>query len=142
VPWCRWPLREGADAKTDHLKAVLVGVRTPEVLSARLADSVEAVRPYRRRRADALGCIVEAGDVKAAGKHNPSAALAASCLKGVEGPDDVGLRDALEGVLLGNARQVNDRVDIGRGCIDCGQVANISGDEFLTGVGGSERGEI
>jgi hypothetical protein len=66
----------------------------------------------------------------------------ARSFKDVEGPNDVGLQDALEGVLVGNARQVNDPIDIGHGRTDRGQVANIGGDEFLTGVGGSERDAI
>jgi hypothetical protein len=142
VPRRRRLLRERADAHTDHRKAVLVGVQAPKVLPARLADSIEAVRPDRRLRADALGCVVEAGDVQAAGNHNPRTALAAGRLEDVEGPSDVGLQDALEGVLVGNARQVNDPIDIGHGRTDRGQVANIGGDEFLTGVGGSERDAI
>jgi hypothetical protein len=61
----------------------------------------------------------------------------ASRLKDVEGPNDVGLQDALEGVLVGNAGQVDDPIDPGHGRTDRNQVTDVSSDELLTGVGGS-----
>ena len=142
MPRGRWSLRKGADAHADHLEPMLVGIQAAKVLPTSLADPIEAVGPDRQLWADALASVVEACDVEAAGEHDPSAALLASGLVDVVGADDVGLQDAVEAVLVGDASQVNGGIDIVHGLRDRLQVTNIGGEQLLARPRSTERGNV
>src|SRR5919201_1406507 len=142
MPRGRWPLRKGADAHAGHLEPMLVGVQAAQVLPAGLADPIEAVRPDRHLRADALAGVVEASDVEAAGEHHPRATLLAGGLVDVVSADDVGLQDAAEAVLLGDASQVNGCIDAVHGRSDRLQVTNICGEQLLARPRSAELGNV
>jgi hypothetical protein len=86
--------------------------------------------------------VIEACDVEAAGEHHPRAALRAGGLVDVVGADDVGLQDAVEAVLVGDASQVNGGIDIVHGLRDRLQVTNIGGDQLLARLRSTEWGDV
>jgi hypothetical protein len=49
--------------------------------------------------------------MRAAGEHQPFAALAAGRFEHLVGPHDVGFEDVIEGVLVRDAGKVNDGID-------------------------------
>src|ERR1043165_8888406 len=121
---------------------MLVGIQPAEVLPAGLAAPIEAVRPDRHLRANALAGVVEASDVQAAGEHHPNAALLAGSLEDVVGASDVRLQDAVEAVLVGNPSQVNGSIDAVHGRSDRLQLTNIGGDQLLAGTRITDRGSV
>jgi hypothetical protein len=121
---------------------MLVRVQAAKVLPTSLADPIEAVRPYRHLGADALASVIKASDVEAAGQHHPRAALLAGGLVDVVGADDVGLQDAVEAVLVGDASQVHGGIDTVHGRSDRLQVTNIGGDQLLARPRSTEWGNV
>jgi hypothetical protein len=121
---------------------MLVGVQAAQVLPAGLADPIEAIRPDWHLWADALAGVVEASDVEAAGEYHPRASLVAGGLVEVVGADDVGLQNAVEAVLVGDAGQVNGGIDAVHGSSDRLQVTNIGGDQLLAWAWSTEWGDV
>jgi hypothetical protein len=78
----------------------------------------------------------------AAGQHDPLDAQAAGGLQDVVGADHVDVQDALEAVLVGNAGQMDDRVDVGGGLDHGSQVADIGADELFALLGGSQGRDV
>jgi hypothetical protein len=86
--------------------------------------------------------VIEARHVRAAGEHHPRAALLASGLVDVVGAHDIGLQDAVEAVLVGDASQVNSGIDAFHGLSDRLQVTNIGRDQLLARLRSAERGNV
>ena len=138
MPWCAGMVGQGADAYADHFQVVLVGVQAAEVLGERLAEAVIGVGAGWHVGADVLAGGVQAGDVVAAGQHDPLGVLAAGGLEEVVGAEDVDVEGAVEAVLVGDAGQMDDPIDVGGRLDDGGQVAEVGADELFALLGGSQ----
>jgi hypothetical protein len=133
---------ERPETEADHLKSILVGVHPPEVLGERLADRVEAIRPQRHIRAEALVGVVEPSDMRAARQHDPRSSLSSRGFEHVVSPNHVGLHDALKRVFMRDAGQMHDRAHARHGLGHGVEVPDIGCDDLLPGLRGTQRADI
>src|SRR5277367_2642417 len=102
---------EIADTQTSHAQAVLIGVKRADGFTERLAHAVARIRTHRLARADAAAPRIEADGVVRRGENDALDLVAPRRLEQIVAADNIGVEDAVPGLLDGFAAEVNDAVD-------------------------------
>src|SRR6202041_1760239 len=102
---------EIADANAGHPQTVLIGIERADRFAEGLADTVTRIRAHRLVGADLALPRIEADRVVRRGEDDALDLLAPRRLEQIVAADDIGLENAVPGLLNRLASEMDDTVD-------------------------------
>src|SRR5580692_7680346 len=102
---------EIADADAGYAQAVLIGIERADRFAESLADAVARIRAHRLVGADLALPRIEADRVVRRGEDDAFDFLAPRRLEQIVAADDIGLQNAVPGLLDRLAAEMHDAVD-------------------------------
>ena len=133
---------EVADADAGHAQAVLIGIERADRFAKRFADAVARIRPHRLVGADLALPRIEADRVVRRGEDDALDFLAPRRLEQVVTADDIGVENAVPGLLDRFTAEMDDAVDAVDELFDLGEIGEIGLHEGLVACHIGRRANI